>query len=492
MLSHMLFGESQKNYKVALLVKDDALRNEPVKQHYIDPLLNRGFLLEDIIAFNLVYDDKKKVTVATIRKHLDTLHMIIERLGIKHILIADAAYFKVLCKVKKAEPYYGYTLDSIWPGVQASLTLNYMQLFHNPSLQSRLALGLDAVTNAVQGKVELFQDNILQNITYPDSLQEITNALQDLHQYPKLTCDVETMGLHLSQSRIVSIAFGSDVANGCSFTVALNPQEKKIKTLLRDFFKTYQGTLIFHNATFDCRSLIFNLFMRNRSDMKGMLEGLHKLFNKIEDTKLLAYLATNSTAGNRNDLKSLAFEFTGNYALEEIKDPMSAELRSLLEYNATDILATWYVYNKYKSVVEAEQKEVYENLFIPSLKVITQMELTGMPLNRKQVTKSKQHLQEIVAKLNNKIEAHPIIQQFTKELRISKAIEATAKLKVKVKTAEDFKDETFNPNSTKQLRHLLYEHLGLPVLNYTDTHLASTDGETIKSLIAHLKTTYNI
>jgi DNA polymerase I-like protein with 3'-5' exonuclease and polymerase domains len=77
-------------------------------------------------------------------------------------------------------------------------------------------------------------------------------------------------------------------------------------------------------------------------------------------------------------------------------------------------------------------------------------------------------------------------------LRLEAAIEATSKLKKKVKTAEDFADLTFNPRSTKQLRKLLYEMLNLPVLRYTDTNLPSTDGKTLDGLMAHLKKEYDL
>ena len=50
----------------------------------------------------------------------------------------------------------------------------------------------------------------------------------------------------------------------------------------------------------------------------------------------------------------------------------------------------------------------------------------------------------------------------------------------------------FNPNSNKQLRHLLYDQLELPIFRYTDTKLPSTDGKTLEGLIKWLEKNYEI
>lgn len=62
---------------------------------------------------------------------------------------------------------------------------------------------------------------------------------------------------------------------------------------------------------------------------------------------------------------------------------------------------------------------------------------------------------------------------------------ANAKLKTKQHAIEKFKDEVFNPNSGPQLQRLLYELMGLPVIDYTDTKMPATGAETIEKLIHH-------
>ena len=78
--------------------------------------------------------------------------------------------------------------------------------------------------------------------------------MHSLIKKPALTIDIETTGLHLG-SEILSIAFAWDKHNGGAIYM------KHInKQLIKEFFVNYKGTMIFHNALFDCKHLIYNLF----------------------------------------------------------------------------------------------------------------------------------------------------------------------------------------------------------------------------------------
>lgn len=480
-----------KNYKVAILVKDSAFRFREIEQHYVKPLLARGFASEEIVALNLVYNSQQKAPVKLIKEHLKSIETYLNNNNIKHLVCCDAAYFKTLCKVRKAEPHYGYVLPTIWPGIQASLSLNYMQLFYNPQLQDKLILGIDAIAACFQGKNSIFEE-VIKSAHYPEELSDIEATLQDLLEYPALTVDIETFGLELRKSQIASIAFGIDQHVGTAFLVEFQDERVEIKKLLKRFFDNYEGTLIFHNATFDIGRLILNLYMVGYTDIAGLLEGLHTLCKNVEDTQILTYLATNNAQENKLDLKSNTQEFTGNYALEEIKDVTQADVNKLLKYNLTDCLATWYLHNKYREQVRQEQEKVYQEIFLPSLKVLIQTELIGIPFNKQIVNETRTYLSQEHSVLINTILSHPIIKQFNQELKLEAVLTANSKLKVKRKSVNDFSNLEFNPNSGKQLRKLLYEHLNLPVQHYTDTNLPSTDGKALSGLISHLKQKYNL
>ena len=140
----------------------------------------------------------------------------------------------------------------------------------------------------------------------------------------------------------------------------------------------------------------------------GLLTGLKVMTRSFQDTKIIAYLATNSTAGNQLGLKTLAHEFAGNWAVEEIKDIRKIPLPKLLQYNLVDSLSTNYVKRKcYPIMVADHQEDLYKGLMLDSLRLIIQLELTGMPMNPKRVQEVKA---ELVAIRDNHLSLLPVVQ----------------------------------------------------------------------------------
>jgi DNA polymerase-1 len=487
-----MFSTEQESYDLAILIKNKAMIERELITHYIQPLEDLGIARKQVVALSLEMSDTNKVTAQEAKECLANIGSYCKQKGIRHVLVADAFYFKTACKVKKAEPHYGYVLPAplISPGVQATLSVNYQQLFYNPSLKSRLVMGLNAVANSICHKPGLFANSILINASYPETIEDISRTLQELHSKPALTCDIETLGLKPEEQRsLVSIAFAWDKYSGIAFMLNnyLPSHRTKIKQLLKKFFLQYKGTLIFHNATFDTKNLIHFLFMKNPSDLTGMLEGLHCLYRKLDDTKLLAYLASNTTANNSLSLKDLAFEFAGKYSLDSFDFSVCLNQKEILEYNLTDCAATWYVYEVYREKVRQEQEWIYQSLMLSALKTITQMELTGMAMSKSAIDRLAENLQRDMRKVAQDIADHPIVQQFTRELRIAAAIEHTARLKKTIKTEEDYADLKFNPGSNKHLAKLLFDHLALPVFRYTDTNAPSVDEKSLNSLIGWIR-----
>jgi DNA polymerase-1 len=226
--------------------------------------------------------------------------------------------------------------------------------------------------------------------------------------------------------------------------------------------------------------------MKHPLDTEGLLTGLEIMTKKFQDTRIIAYLATNSTAGNVLGLKPLAHEFAGNWAKDDITDIRKIPLQELLTYNLVDALCTNYVKDKYYPImVQDQQEELYYSLMLPSLKVIIQMELVGLPMNTDQVQKAKEALQAEETKYLDVIRNSKIIKMFDLLVQRSAMDKANAKLKVKQHPLEKFAGEQFNPNSGPQLQRLLYEQMCLPVIDLTDTKQPATGGDTLEKLIHH-------
>lgn len=512
-MRHTIFREAN-TYSVAVLVKSSSFNKSELQINYVDPLIKRGIAEQEMIAFTLKYTPDGKAPATLIKEYLSNLLPALDSLGVKHLYVADANYFKTLSGQAKAEPHYGYVMPCKIKGYEhmtVVLGLNHQALIFNPALQAKLDLSLHTLASGVAGNYQAIGSNILHSAQYPESLQSIQEALKALHQYPSLSCDIEGFSLRFNEAGIATIAFAWDKHNGIAFACDYHDSYKglshqdpswpgsnipnpEIRKLLKEFFETYQGELTFHNAAYDIKAIIHALWMKSLLDTEGMLTGLEVMTRNTQDTKIIAYLAVNSTAGNVLGLKSLAHEFAGNWAKEDIKDVRRIPLPELLQYNLIDALSTNYVKDKYWPVmVQDKQLDLYKNLMLPSLKLIIQIELTGMPLDKAKVQEVKETLLGIQQTHLNVLQTSPVIKALNLLLQDSawnkdyedRRSKAKNPGKILPKSREAFVEIAFNPNSGPQLQRLLYEQMGLPVLDLTDTKQPATGAETIEKLINH-------
>lgn len=473
-MKHITFT-SNCTYKIAILIKDDYLSKNEMVKYYLSSL---DIPHDDFIAFGLPNKANAKQAKEQLSKLLPHLHS----MGTTTLFVCDSTFFKTLTKETKADSSIGYVKNCVIKGlehIKVIYGINYGQSKYNPNSLERLKLALTTLENHYKGNHIELGSNIIHNEYYPETKEQKELFLNKLKKYPMITCDIETTGLKVG-SKLYSIAFAWDKHNGGAFLV-----QSGDVAIIKAFFEEYKGHVIYHNATFDVKQIIFNCFMKHPTDYDGLLHGLHTMTKRIHDTKIIAYLATNSTAGNELSLKVLAHEYVGNYALD-VKDVTKLPTDDLLRYNLIDTLATWYVFAKYYPIMlQDEQLDIYTNMMLPSLKTIIQIELIGLPMDMKRVHIVENQLNEIADK------ASSIIKDICEQLGIHQALRQmlvdkdNEKLKTKKRTLDDYKDYFFNPNSNPHLSYLLYDHLGLPVINYTKTKQPSTDGATIEALINH-------
>lgn len=518
-MQHILFKDNKYNkYEIGILIKTSSFKKEELKTHYVDYLISQGVNEDSIIGFNLKYNDKGTCPVSFQREYLKTLLKAVDNLGVTTLLVADSGYFKTLANVRKVEPQHGYILPCAIKGfehINVILSLNYQGLFYKPELQSKIDLSLTTVVNHYLGTHVDIGSTIIHSESYPETLSEISDAFTHLHQFDALTLDLEAFSLEFQHAGVGTVAFAWDQHNGLAFCcdykeavwvsqidgepsvapllVGKKETNSKIRTLFREFLETYKGKLIYHNSNYDLKLLIYNLWMDDLLDTAGLLRGLEVVTRLFEDTKLIAYLATNSTAGNDLKLKNLAHEFTGNYAQDDINDIRMIPKASLLKYNLIDCLATWYVYNKYKPILIADQQQpIYEDLFLPSVKVLLQMELTGMPLDMGMVKSVRYELENKQTIFFDAIYKSKIILAVTAKLQKEECMKRNLLLKKKVKPLSDFDYIHFNPGSNKNLAYLLYSHLGFEIQDTTATGQPAVGSKVIKKLMYQLINEYNI
>ena len=517
-MRHVLFSPYTSKLKTALLIKDTGFLTNELISHYVEPLVSEGISRDSLIGFTLSYN-AKKVSAAHKKEYLiDTLLPELDRLGITTLYCADSEYFKTLAGVTKADPNMGYVMDCAIEGyshMKVTLGVNYQAMAYNPLVKSKLNLSLSTLIKHVKGSYVDPGCSIIHTAAYPQSLQEIADALEKLHQYPELTLDIEAFSLKFFKAGIGTISFSWDQHNGIGFACdykATEPTEiqvwdvkdkkfktrlaygeqvdnPKVKELIKKFLIEYQGVLIYHNCGYDCKVLIYELWMRNLGDYKGMHEGISVLASKFEDTKLIAYLSTNNAVKNELSLKVLAQSFAGNYAEEDIKDIRMIPLPKLLEYNIVDTLSTWYVFNKYTPIMIAEQQQdLYLTMFKPSVKLLLQVELVGMPIDPGKVQEARKILEVIVAEHTTYLQNSALIADYHYTQIMDRVAADNLKLKKKVRTYEDLAHIKFNPGSDQQLQGLIYDYLGYEVIDVTDSKAPATGAKTLAKLINHART----
>jgi len=498
-MRHITFSDSDK-YGVALLIKPAAFTKSALQDNYLSAMLQMG-LQEDVVAITLDQGATGKPTAKEIKAALDLMMPALDSVGTTVIYVTDASYFKAIAKKTKAEPYNGYVLPVAIPGythMKVVLGLNYQALVYNPELSDKLARSLKAVVDETKG---IYADpglGIIHSEQYPRSYQDIRDALNKLHKHPELACDIEAFSLRHHEAGVGTISFSWDEHNGIAFPVDYEEIEAKdgeygkqgnniaVKTLLRDFFESYKGRLTFHNASYDVKVLITNLWMKDLLDTNGLLQGLEIMSARLDDTKIIAYLAYNSTAGNVLGLKALAHEFAGNWANDDIKDIRRIPLPELLRYNLIDGLCTNFVKKRdYPLMIQDKQGDLYTGLMLSSLKLIIQLELTGMPMSRKRIQEVKEELLSIQSGYSDTLRNSREIKVYNLILQTKAMEDANAKLKVKQHPFSKFSHVEFNPNSGPQLQGLLYTLWGLPVIDVTDTKAPATGADTIEKLINH-------
>lgn len=502
-MRHAIF-ESAEHCKVVILVKESSFNTKSIQESYITPLNALGIPNADLIAFSLEYNSDGKAPAAFVKNYLTDLLPVLRETGATYLYVTDSTYFKALTKETKADVHLGYVLSCKLAGfehLKVVLGYGYQMLFYNPEIQGKIDRSLTALANDLTGVYVAPGSTVIHSEYYPRTIQEIAAALESLHQYKSLTCDIEAFSLRFNEAGIGTISFAWDEHNGIAFACDYHAEFLQdgyqvsegaykpymaVRMLIKKFFERYRGVVTFHSANYDVKVMIYVLWMQNDLDTLGLLEGIDVMTARLEDTKLIAYLATNSTAGNELGLKILAHEFAGNWANSEIKDIRKIKLVDLLRYNLVDALSTFYVKNKYTPIMLADnQEDIYRNVLLPSVVTILQMELTGMPMSASKLSEVKAKLLAMQEGYMATIMNSGLIKAMNLLVQTKMMEAANAKLKVKQHPIDKFKDEVFNPNSGPQLQRLLYELMGLPVIDFTDTKQPATGAETIEKLIHH-------
>ena len=478
-----IFDESSTAEVVILAT---ALKSTQLYRYYLQP----HNLLSGFMAVELYKEPgKKKTKVKVLDEFIKDVMQSLPS-TISYILCTDSDYFKQLTGVSSSELYLGYVLDSKYGNQKVIYSPSYTTLFNDPiKVGQKITTAMETLIAHKTGNHIAPGIGITHSASYPRTAEDIEAALEKLLAMGKpLTCDIEAFSLKHYKAGIGTIAFAWSKHEGMAFPVdytQTNETSIKVRVLLKSFFKKFKNRIIFHNISFDATVLIYQLYMEDLLDQKGLHEGLETILRDWDDTKIISYLATNSCAGNELSLKKQAQEFAGNYAIDEIKDITQIPIDKLLTYNLVDALSTWHVFDKNNpTMINDDQENVYKTIFKPAIVDIIQMQLSGVPLNMNTVLSVESQLQAEADVAMQKIRSSVLVQEVEHSLNEDWVIWKNTQLKVKRVTIDDAK-EIFNPGSSIHLQKLLFNQLSLPVLEHTPSGQPSTGGEIILGLVNH-------
>ena len=499
-MRHIIYA-TRETYETAILIKEAALLPSSIERFYVDPMHMTGYNKENVVVFTLDYQPNNKAPVGHCKDYLlKSLLPALKKLKTKYVYCADSNYFKVLTKNSKADAQLGYVLPCALPGyedLQVILGINYQALTYNPNQEDKLNLSIQTLTSTLAGSYKALGEGIIKWADYPVTDREIDAAFARIMDWPIVAIDTETFSLHPFKAGLGTISFSPDTTGGIGMRCDLIQQDGEnvrifnpyFRHKLRKFFEAYKGKVVYHHGAYDIKVLIYNLYMADPLDNAGLLEGLEVLTRNIDDTKLIAYLALNSTAGNELGLKTLAHEFAGNWAKDDINNIMAIPLMELLQYNVVDTMSTMYVRDKYYPVMVRDgQKKIYQEQFLPSLKTIIQIELSGMPLIPEKVKAVRKQLEAGLDAAIQLMRGTKAVQAAERIIQQNAMVAANAKLKTKQHPIEHFAHIQLNPGSNQQVAILLYEVMKLPVIERTKTKQPATGADVIEKLANHAKT----
>lgn len=280
---------------------------------------------------------------------------------------------------------------------------------------------------------------------------ELDTWIDRLSKAELFAFDTETTSLNYMDARVVGVSFA--VAPGEAAYVPFGHDyedapaqlsESKVLGKLKPLLESDEHKKVGQNLKYDA-----NVLRNHGITLRGI----------AFDTMLESYVV-NSTA-TRHDMDSLALAYLGHNTIhfEDIAGKGAKQitfnqipLEDAAPYAAEDADITLRLHQRLLPDIEAAPglKRVFEEVELPLVPVLSKIERNGALLNA-----------EVLAEQS---EAHQ------------------ARMAILQKEVFDMAGEEFNLSSPKQLGHILFEKLGLPVLKKTKSKTPSTAEEVLQEL----------
>jgi DNA polymerase I-like protein with 3'-5' exonuclease and polymerase domains len=370
------------------------------------------------------------------------------------IVLVGSDAMKYYTKLSSVTEYSGKKVEGKFLPV-----INPAMLAFKPEARKTWEESVKSIHAYVSGEVEdvIIDESIAFGIQDTEEANAFVQAAID-HEGTYVALDSETTGLYPRDGYMLGISLSYDGKRGAY--IDTNCFNDRTEQLLQELFDN--KTVVFHNAKFDMAFFEYHF---------------HFNFPSFEDTMLLHYLIDENPGGH--GLKQLTMKFTpygdyekpmydwiDQYRKEHgiLKDQFSWDFIPfdvMKTYAGMDALCTFLIYEKFVKIKQNRKlKWVYDNILIPGTRFLIDTQDNGVPFDRTRLLFGQEAMQNDIDEAIAGLYTNDNIRKF-----------------------EELNGKPFNPNSTVQLRSLLFDYLGLnPTGKKTGTGADSTDAEVLKEL----------
>ena len=370
------------------------------------------------------------------------------------VVLVGSDALKYFTKINSVTEYSGKKVDGKFLPV-----INPSMLAFKPEARKTWDDSKSNIIKYISGEIEdvVINEEIAFGIQDTEKANEfIRCAIKD--PCPYIALDSETTGLYPRDGHMLGISLSY---NGkCGAYIDTHCFDDGTESLLQTLFD--KKTVVFHNAKFDMAFFEYHFNFK---------------FPQFEDTMLLHYLIDENPGGHGlkqlslkytpfGDYEKPMYEWIDQYRKEHgiLKDQFtwdSIPFDVMKTYAAMDAVCTFLLYEKFVKIKQNPKlKSVYENILIPGTRFLIDTQDNGVPFDRTRLLVAQEAMQNDIDKAISTLYENDKIRRF-----------------------EELNGKSFNPNSTVQLRSLLFDYLGLsPTGKKTGTGAHSTDAEVLKEL----------
>jgi len=371
------------------------------------------------------------------------------------IVLVGSECLKYFTKQNSVTEYSGRVIDDKFLPV-----INPAMLAFKPEAKKTWEESSTNIVKYIKGelKQEKLDVDKCYGITETEDFKKFLEKALDA-PFDFIALDSETTGLYPRDGYMLGISISYEPEHGAYIDTDCIDEE--CERMLQELFK--KKRVVFHNAKFDLAFFEYHFGFE---------------FPNFEDTMLLHYMLDENPG--THGLKQLSLKYTpyGDYEkpmYEWIDDfcRRNGILKAsftwdmipfdvMKDYAAMDAVCTFLLFQKFENALVKNDRlyGVYRRILITGTRFLTDIQDNGVPFDKERLQRSTVLMQEQIDEAIEKLYTYPAIKEF-----------------------EHSQGKDFNPNSTMQLRSLLFDYLGLkPTGKKTGTGADSTDAEVLKQL----------